>query len=44
VLAEMAAGIAGHPACYPDIVATSSAKNTGIAELRGDIFYFTCNF
>ena len=30
-------GFPGHPACHPDIIATSSRKGTGIAELRAHI-------
>ncbi len=31
------AGFPGHPACHPEIIATSSRKGTGIAELRAYI-------
>ncbi len=31
------AGFPGHPACHPEIIATSSRKGTGIAELRAHI-------
>jgi len=35
--AEITAGLAGHPACMAEIIATSSRKGEGIAELRAVI-------
>jgi GTP-binding protein len=37
LLAETTQGLRGHPAAYPEIIATSSEKGTGIPELRAAI-------
>ncbi|KKL12863.1 hypothetical protein LCGC14_2531520 [marine sediment metagenome] len=37
ILAQVRAGLAKHPAAYPEIVLTSSEKNEGIDTLRGII-------
>ena len=37
VLAQVRAGLQGHPAAFPELVLTSSDKGEGIAELRGII-------
>ncbi|WP_373696368.1 ribosome biogenesis GTP-binding protein YihA/YsxC [Hyphobacterium marinum] len=43
-LAGVAAKISRRPAAFPDIIATSSAKGDGIAELRGAIAVLTPEF
>ncbi len=37
LIGDIEDGFPGHPACHPNIIATSSRKGTGIAELRAHI-------